>query len=494
MEKYMASELKNLMEHSPDILAVFDRDLRILDINREGALHLGFPLNKIEGKKITELLGETAQDIDHHVRQAFEKGLPVSALHEVPTTYGLHCFNAIYTPLPDKSGSVDRVFGIWRDTTDETAKMRKLEEVVEARALVLNEKSTALSQDHIFSSAILETVKALIAVLDNEGIIIRQNSSFEKLTGLSNTDTKGKSFLALFSLADLSGAPVSSFADLAGYHSVREYENHWKCADEASRYFTWSVVPIFDENGSVEFYIATGIDITEKKLAEEALSKARQEFISILTHDLKAPLASVMGFMDLMERSLCKEKMTKEQEYSALIRHSCNVMLNLIQNIVESSRIDSQKFTFHYDIFQLKELISELRKSYSPLTDREHITLDFRVPDDIIVKADNAKMRQVFNNLLSNALRFTPRNGTISIIANKDGNRAMVQVADNGKGIPRQEQEFLFQKFSQARGERHGTGLGLYIVRNILEGHGSEVKMKSAPGEGTSFFFSLPLA
>jgi len=351
-----------------------------------------------------------------------------------------------------------------------------------------------LSQDHIFSSAILETVKALIAVLDNEGIIIRQNSSFEKLTGLSNTDTKGKSFLALFSLADLSGAPVSSFADLAGYHSVREYENHWKCADEASRYFTWSVVPIFDENGSVEFYIATGIDITEKKLAEEALSKARQEFISILTHDLKAPLASVMGFMDLMERSLCKEKMTKEQEYSALIRHSCNVMLNLIQNIVESSRIDSQKFTFHYDIFQLKELISELRKSYSPLTDREHITLDFRVPDDIIVKADNAKMRQVFNNLLSNALRFTPRNGTISIIANKDGNRAMVQVADNGKGIPRQEQEFLFQKFSQARGERHGTGLGLYIVRNILEGHGSEVKMKSAPGEGTSFFFSLPLA
>jgi len=489
----MASELNNLMEYSPDFLAVFDRDLRILQISREGALHLGFPLNDIEGKRITELLGATSQDISNCIQQAFEERLPVSATHEVPTTHGLHYFNAAYTPLPDKSGYLDTVFAIWRDTTDEMRKMRKLEEVVEAKALMLNQKCTTLSQDHIFSSAILETVKALIAVLDSEGIIIRQNSSFEKLTSLSSADTKGKSFLSLFSLIDLSGAAVSSFADFAGYHSAREYESNWKAADNASRYISWSVVPIFDENGSVEFYIATGIDITEKKQAEEELSKARQEFISILTHDLKAPLASIMGFMELIERSLCKENMVKEQDYSALIRHSCNVMLNLIQNIVESSRIDSQKFTFNYDTFHLDELISELKKSYSPLTDKEHLTLDFRVSDDIVVKADKAKMRQVFNNLLSNALRFTRRDGTISITAHKDGDRAQVKVADTGKGISQEEQKYLFQKFTQVRGERHGTGLGLYIVKKIMEGHGSEVTMRSSPDEGTAFSFSLPL-
>ncbi|GEM_PF-1970514 len=490
----MISELKTLMEYSPDILVVFDKDHRVLHINREGALHLGFSLDEMAGKGISELLGGTSQSIDHHVQEAFEKGLPVSALHEVPTTHGLHYFNAIYTPLIDKSGSVDRVFGIWRDTTEETAKTRKMEELVEARALELNEKSTALSREHFFSTAILETVKALILVLDGEGLIIRHNTSFEKLTGLSYAGTKGKSLSALFSLTDSSGVPVSSFEDLAGYHSVGEYESQWKGADEVTRYLTWSIVPLFDENGSVEFYIATGIDITEKKHAEDALNKARQDFVSILIHDLKAPLASVMGFMDLMERSLSREKMTREKEYSSLIRHSCNVMLNLIQNIVESSRIDSNKFTFNFDSFPLAELISEFQKSYSPLTDRERITLDFRCPPDIIVKADRAKMRQVFHNLLSNALRFTPRGGTIGVIVDKEGDRVAVKVADTGKGIPLSEQEHLFQKFTQARGERHGTGLGLYIVKNILEGHGSEVSMKSAPGEGTEFFFSLPLA
>jgi len=195
-----------------------------------------------------------------------------------------------------------------------------------------------------------------------------------------------------------------------------------------------------------------------------------------------------------MERSLGRNKMAKEQEYSALIRHSCNVMLNLIQNIVESSRIDSQKFTFNFDTFNLSELISELRKSYSPLTDREHITLDFQCPGDMMVKADKTKMRQAFHNLLSNAVRFTPRHGTIGIIARKESGRANLKVYDTGKGIDPAEQKHLFTKFMQVRGERRGTGLGLYIVRNILEGHGSDIVLKSSPGEGASFFFSLPLA
>jgi len=618
----MISELDSLMEHSPDILVVFDRNTCITEISRQGSLHLGFPTGDIIGKRITELIGTSSAEIEDRVRQAFEKGAPVSSEHEVPTTHGLHCFSATYTPLPGSSGDVEKVFAVWRDISGDSSGKKKTEETAKAGAVEINQNSRTLSKEHIFSTAILETVKALIVVMDSNGCIIRQNNSFEKLTGLSPSGTKGKSFLSVFSLADSSGADVSSFTDLAGYHSVGEYESHWTGPGLRSKYFTWSVLPLFDENGSVEFFIATGIDITERKLAEDALKesenkvralieyapvgivivdakgsitlvnekteslfrygrdelvgkpvetlipsrfrenhrehlarfaaepslrlmgrgqelsvlasdgqeipaeialsyvdtkdgrlylcfltdiserkaaeeelmKTRQEFISILTHDLKAPLASVMGFMDLMERSLGKNKMAKEQEYSALIRHSCNVMLNLIQNIVESSRIDSQKFTFNFDTFNLSELISELRKSYSPLTDREHITLDFRCPEDMMVKADKAKMRQAFHNLLSNAIRFTPRHGTIGIIAEKESGRAAVKVYDKGKGIDLAEQKHLFTKFTQVRGERRGTGLGLYIVKNILEGHGSDVILKSAPGEGTSFFFSLPLA
>jgi len=119
------------------------------------------------------------------------------------------------------------------------------------------------------------------------------------------------------------------------------------------------------------------------------------------------------------------------------------------------------------------------------------VSLDFSCPRGTWVKADREKIREIFYNLISNALRFTPRDGTIAITATPQKDKVDISVSDTGRGIPEAEQHKVFKKFTQIKGERKGTGIGLYIVKSIVEAHNSAIKFKSTPGEGTTFFFSL---
>jgi PAS domain S-box-containing protein len=241
-----------------------------------------------------------------------------------------------------------------------------------------------------------------------------------------------------------------------------------------------------------DLYLSFTTDITERKRVEAELKKTREEFIAILTHDLKNPLSAIMGFADLLEKSLTGEIKGDNLAYLSMIHQAGDTMFNLISNIVSASKIDSGKMVFNFSDFSLSDLIENLKKMFFPLFQQKKIVFSSLCPGEIRVNGDCEKLRQVFENLLINALRYTPSGGTIGINARTEGDRVTVEVYDTGKGIPLPEQGALFQKFKQVRGERKGTGLGLYIVKNIIEEHGSVVKLESEPGKGTRFFFTLP--
>lgn len=237
-------------------------------------------------------------------------------------------------------------------------------------------------------------------------------------------------------------------------------------------------------------------DITERKQAQEKLhelevAQMKQEFVATITHDLKSPLSAMMGFAELLSDPRFGEISPKKLDYVRMIKQSGNMLLSLILNIVNVYKIEAKQMNYTFENVNLNEYLNELNESFHPLALSNNISLDFSCPENSIAVMDKDKMQQVFHNLLSNAFRYTPPEGKITIRAENEDEHLRFTISDTGKGIPQPEQVKLFQKFAQVKGERRGTGLGLYIVKNILEGHGFSITLESEVGKGTSFFFRL---
>lgn len=229
----------------------------------------------------------------------------------------------------------------------------------------------------------------------------------------------------------------------------------------------------------------------ERQTLQNEMSRLREEFLAILIHDLKAPLTSILGISEFMID--LPENITQADGLNYLrdICRSGKFMLNIINNIIEVPTIEAGQLAFNFENFRLDTILKELDYTFKPLTDKLKIKLKFTCPENTWVYADINKIKEVFHNLLSNASKHTPPGGKISVCAEPKGEKIFITVADTGSGIPESEQDKIFQKFSRVKGERHGTGLGLYIVKNFLAGHNTDITFLSEPLLGTSFFFDL---
>jgi len=257
-------------------------------------------------------------------------------------------------------------------------------------------------------------------------------------------------------------------------------------------FLRWQAAPGHEKNLSK--VLVSIIDITPRVEAQEELRRAREEFVAILSHDLKSPLASMMGYVQLIERLV--EGREDVSHYIKMIREIGGIMLNLIMNIAETSRLESHNLVFEPVDYPLPELFKELKRSFGALSMKHCVNLSFSCPPEVHVRVDVTKIRQVFNNLIINSFKHTPEGGSIDVTSGYDdnGKRVLIEVRDSGCGIPESEKEKVFQKFVRGDGEKKGTGLGLYIVKKFLECHGSDIVMESRVGYGTAFRFSLAVA
>ncbi|MDQ7824523.1 MAG: ATP-binding protein [Candidatus Eremiobacteraeota bacterium] len=327
-------------------------------------------------------------------------------------------------------------------------------------------------------------------LLIKEGVIAFSNSAMREITLYQADELKGMRFLELVVPEDRekAGEALGSCSKLREKPPFLEIGLTGK--DGAKRHIEFSSCPI--SLGGEYPLMAVLRDITARKLAEDELAKAREEFISTLTHDMKSPLTSIMGFLQLIADRRFGEISQRKLDFVQTIRNMCEVLLSMINNIVNASRLQAGEMSYHMEDFSLKGLLGELEETFHSLAVIGNVTLDFRCSGELWLHGDRARIREVFYNLISNALRYTPSAGTIIVNAAGDKGRVNITLSDTGCGIPQAEQGKLFQKFSQVKGERQGTGLGLFIVKNILAGHGSTIKLESTPGKGTAYFFSLP--
>jgi len=231
--------------------------------------------------------------------------------------------------------------------------------------------------------------------------------------------------------------------------------------------------------------------------AEEA-NRLKSEFLASISHELRTPLHTIIGFSELLGEELDGELNTKQKRFVQHIHKDSLHLLELINDILDLSKIEAGRLDLHLETFDAGQAAREEINSVGPAAEVKHISLVFKPCEPIHVYADPIRFRQILLNLLSNAVKFTPEGGTISVECSSAGKDAQFCVSDSGLGIPRHAHETIFNKFHQVgsttKGVREGTGLGLAITKHLVEQHGGRIWVDSEPGNGSRFYFTLPIA
>ncbi|GJM42999.1 MAG: hypothetical protein DHS20C20_32810 [Ardenticatenaceae bacterium] len=243
------------------------------------------------------------------------------------------------------------------------------------------------------------------------------------------------------------------------------------------------------------------VAIKNAKLYEaiHAANKAKSDFISLVAHELRVPMTSIKGYTDLMNAGLAGPLSDQQKQFLEVIRRNLTRMSSLISDLSDINHIESGRMKFDLKSFDLREVVADVADSLRERIGNRKQTLHIEIEDELpLVYADASRMTQVISNLMSNANKYTPDGGEIVVRAWPNGRSAFVSVQDNGLGISEEDQQKLFTQFFRAEDskvrEQSGWGLGLSIVRRMVEAQDGEITFESKLGAGSTFTFTIPLA
>jgi len=225
---------------------------------------------------------------------------------------------------------------------------------------------------------------------------------------------------------------------------------------------------------------------------EKNVAKVKEDFTNMMVHELRAPLSAIKDSADLM----LEEKISDDDKRQLLkvINSQSKTLLSQISDVLDASKIEAGRFTINLTQNDLGALIKEVLKIFAPIAEKKGITISSKISPLPPVFLDRVRITQVLNNLISNSLKFTPSGGKIKVEASTLGNFARISVSDTGIGIPLEKQKDLFSKFYQAGEHQGGTGLGLFLVKGVVEAHKGNVSLESEENKGTTISFTLPIA
>lgn len=241
---------------------------------------------------------------------------------------------------------------------------------------------------------------------------------------------------------------------------------------------------------------------SELETANEALTEENQyrsDFLAMMSHELKTPLAASMAFADILrERQGTKQLTPEDERLWNEMESNHKTLLSLISNILEMARIDAGRESFQPELMDIGDVVGFVQVTIAPLADQKSIALEYRIDDVPLFVADADKLRRIVENLMSNAVKFTPEGGRITFTVRHVPQQGVVEfsVADTGCGIPEEAQKTIFDRFVQADSSSSraygGSGLGLALVRELTEMHGGTVSLISKVGTGSTFTVCLP--
>ncbi|MCX7661818.1 MAG: ATP-binding protein, partial [Candidatus Omnitrophica bacterium] len=228
------------------------------------------------------------------------------------------------------------------------------------------------------------------------------------------------------------------------------------------------------------------------------LEKIRQDFVANVSHELRTPISSIKGYAETLLEGAMEDKENRK-EFLNIIYKDATRLANLIEDLLDLSKIESGKMKMHFEALDLRPIVESALNILENNIKEKKLSVTIDISEDLPkVLIDEKRILQVFLNLLDNAVKYTPQNGRINIRAYPADEYVQVEISDTGIGIPEKDLPRIFERFyrvDKARSrELGGTGLGLSIVKHIIKAHKGEIWVKSELGKGSTFFFSLPQA
>ena len=326
----------------------------------------------------------------------------------------------------------------------------------------------------------------VICIIDGNGRFAFVNESCEQAWGYGPAELKGKPFADVLASAERNPVADVLRSERSVDRTVFECVLRHKNGGLLNVLFTgyWSA----SESGI--FCIAR--DLTQQK----AFDRMRDEFLSMIYHDLRGPLANIKNMFELMNGGVLGQLTPLGTRVTDGVKTQCERMFVLLEDMLELDRIQSDAFVMRQQAVDMERLITNVAAELAPMLEAKRLTIEKQL-SNCMCGGDEQRLAQVVFNLLFNAVKYAPEASVIRATISANENRAVIAIMDQGPGIPPDKVERIFQRFKQAEladaGEKSGFGLGLAICKAIVERHGGTIGVRNEPGKGCTFWFELPL-
>lgn len=553
-------------ENAPDIISRFDREFRYMYVNPAIMRATGLSPAVFLGKTNQELDAPAAliEQWDRALFQVFTLAQPASVEYSLESPVGLRYYQANITPEMDEQGYVVSALAVSRDVTELLANQKRMQEAFNAlltvaEVLVTNyqvpeDSSNYEEANRNITKRILDAIcrglpshgaAMVILAPETETIQTIVMTGFEEeVERLAYVRTHGKSLTESFDKLDnlvrlRQGEMVRIDLSRAAYQArrpdpaIKQALLIPMCLQqelvgmivlypaEPDRFYTLEELTLAESMGKLaavlierERLLSGREEAWASALAAREIAKQMDEFIGIISHELKTPITTIKGNLQLANRHLGRlnppEKMPLKDQYELLraiegfvarAEQQVGVQNRLVNDLIDVSRVRADKLELFIEECDLAKIVQDVIGDQQSLTPNRNIQLDIPA-NEVLVYADAQRIGQVLNNYLSNALKYSASTRPVSVHLQAQDENGMVHVlvVDKGTGLSEEQQEHIWERFYRVpgievkSGSGVGLGLGLHICRMLIERQGGQVGIQSAPGEGSTFWFTLPSA
>lgn len=386
--------------------------------------------------------------------------------------------------LVKESASDDYILVLQRDMTE-----RKKTEEERNRLLAVVQQSERRWR------SFLDDVRLMVVGLDSAGRVNYVNPHCLALMGYQQQEIENKNGLEIFLPRQKRQQRQVFFQSLLKSQTPSYHQDRVFTCSGDEKIIAWNTTVLKDPKGDSTGILSIGEDITERY----AIDRMKDEFISVISHELRTPLTSIHGALDLLASGLVSPQSERGQHILSIAVESSTRLVQLVNNILELERLESEKIKLDYAIISIRELVQRAYTLTELMAKQADIQLEITETDDLIW-ADGERIIQVLTNLLNNAVKFSEPKSIVWVMVEQTitshGSYVKFLVQDQGRGIPCNKLEHIFERFHQVDASdsrcKGGTGLGLAICRSIVQQHGGNIWAESTFGEGSCVSFTVP--